>query len=117
SIDLKFEEAVFGVEKDLRLKLNDTCSHCKGTTAEPGYELKTCDTCGGSGQVIRSMRTVFGDIQQQAPCKTCKSTGKVPEKVCTVCRGSATERKTQEVKLKIPAGIDDGATIRLREHG
>lgn len=117
SIDLGFEEAIFGLEKELRLNLNDTCSHCKGTTAEPGYELKTCDTCGGSGQIVRAMRTVFGDIQQQVPCKTCNATGKVPEKVCSVCRGSGTERKTQSVKLKIPAGIDDGTTIRLREHG
>lgn len=117
SIELDFEEAVFGVEKELKLKLNDTCSHCKGTTAEPGYELKTCKTCEGAGQVIRAMRTVFGDIQQQVPCKTCKATGKVPEKTCTVCQGSGTERKIQTIKLKVPAGIDDGTTIRLREHG
>lgn len=117
SIDLSFEEAVFGLEKELSLKLNDTCSHCKGTTTEPGYELKTCDTCGGSGQMVRAMRTVFGDIQQQVPCKSCNATGKIPEKVCSVCRGSGTERKTQSIMLKIPAGIDDGTTIRLREHG
>ena len=117
AIELSFEEAVFGLEKELNLKLNDTCSHCKGTTAEPGYELKTCGTCGGSGQVVRAMRTVFGNIQQQIPCPNCKATGKVPEKVCTVCRGSGTEKKNQTINLKIPAGIDDGTTIRLREHG
>lgn len=117
SIDLTFEEAVFGVEKKLKLHLHDTCSHCKGTTAEPGYELKTCDTCKGSGQVIQEMRTVFGNIQQAAVCRTCKGTGKVPEKACTVCRGSGVEKKNQEIKLKVPAGIDDGATVRLREHG
>jgi len=116
-IDLEFEEAVFGLEKALSLKLQDTCSHCKGTTAEPGYELKTCNTCKGAGQVIRAMRTVFGDIQQQVPCKQCNARGKVPEKTCTVCRGSGTERKTQSINLKIPAGIDDGTTIRLRERG
>lgn len=117
SIELTFEEAVFGVEKDLRLNLHDTCSHCKGTTAEPGYELKTCDTCKGSGQVIQEMRTVFGNIQQATVCRTCKGSGKVPEKVCSVCRGSGVEKKTQEISLKVPAGIDDGATVRLREHG
>lgn len=117
AIELEFEEAVFGLEKDLKLKLNDICSHCKGTTAEPGYDLKVCDTCGGSGQMIRAMRTVFGDIQQQTPCKTCNATGKIPEKTCSVCNGKGTEYKTQAVKLKIPAGIDDGTTIRLREHG
>jgi molecular chaperone DnaJ len=63
------------------------------------------------------MRTVFGNIQQAAPCPKCKATGKIPEKVCTVCHGKGTQRKKQEVGLKVPAGIDDGATIRLREHG
>lgn len=117
SIELTFEEAVFGVEKELSLKLNDTCSHCKGTTAEPGYELKTCDTCKGAGHINRAMRTVFGDIQQTVVCDTCKGAGKVPEKTCSVCRGRGVERKEQRTKLKIPAGIDDGTTIRLREHG
>jgi len=116
-IEITFEEAVFGAEQDLRLSLNDTCSHCKGTTAEPGYELKTCDTCKGSGQVVTATRTIFGNIQQASICPTCKGTGKVPEKVCTVCHGKGTEHRTVVVKLKVPAGIDDGATIRLREHG
>lgn len=116
-IELTFEEAVFGVQHDLKMNIQDTCSHCKGTTAEPGHELKTCQTCKGSGQVVQAMRTIFGNIQQAAPCPTCKATGKVPEKVCTVCKGSGTERNTTNVSLKIPAGIDDGATIRLREHG
>jgi len=117
AIELDFEQAVFGVTQDLKLNLRDTCSHCKGTTAEPGYDLKTCDTCKGSGQVVESMRTVFGNIQQAKTCKTCKGTGKVPEKVCTVCKGSGTEKRVVNIPLKIPPGIDDGATIRLREHG
>ncbi len=117
AIELTFEEAVFGTETALNLKLDDTCNHCKGTTVEPGHELKTCDICKGSGQIIKSMQTIFGNIQQQAICDKCKGSGKIPEKVCSVCRGKGTERKNQQVKLKIPAGIDDGATIRLREHG
>jgi molecular chaperone DnaJ len=116
-IELSFEEAVFGTEVDLRLNLDDTCSHCKGTTAEPGYELKTCGTCKGSGQVVTATRTIFGNIQQAAVCPTCHGRGKVPEKVCTVCHGKGTEKRTVKVQLKVPAGIDDGATIRLREHG
>jgi molecular chaperone DnaJ len=116
-IEISFEDAVFGTEVELRLNLEDVCSHCKGTTAEPGYSLKTCDTCGGSGQVVTATRTIFGNIQQAAVCPTCKGTGKSPEKVCSVCHGKGTERRTQKVQLKIPAGIDDGATIRLREHG
>lgn len=63
------------------------------------------------------MNTIFGAIQQQATCETCKGRGKVPEKACTVCHGKGTERKRQDVKLKVPAGVDDGATIRLRERG
>ena len=62
-------------------------------------------------------KTIFGNIQQAMTCPTCKGVGKVPEKLCTVCKGKGTKSKNQEVKLKIPAGIDDGATIRLREHG
>ena len=117
AIEISFEQAIFGVEEEIKLNLEDICSHCKGTTAEPGYELKTCETCRGSGQVIQEVRTIFGNIQQSAPCKTCKATGKVPEQVCSVCHGSGTERKTQKIKLKIPAGIDDGAVIRLSQHG
>lgn len=117
AVEISFEQAVFGTEVDLNLDLDDTCEHCKGTTVEPGHELKTCPDCNGSGQTVRVMRTVFGNIQQAALCNTCKGTGKVPEKVCTVCHGTGTQRKKQQVTLKIPAGVDDGAVIRLREHG
>jgi molecular chaperone DnaJ len=116
-VEISFNQAVFGAEVKLNLAIDDTCPHCKGTTAEPGYELKTCDTCHGSGQVVNVTRTIFGNIQQASVCPTCKGTGKVPEKVCSVCHGKGTQRKDQTITLKIPAGIDDGATIRLREHG
>ncbi len=116
-VEISFEQAVFGTEIDLQLSLEDTCEHCKGSTAEPGHDLKSCETCGGSGQVMNVTRTVFGNIQQASLCPTCKGSGKVPEKVCTVCHGKGTQLKKQKVALKIPAGIDDGATIRLREHG
>jgi molecular chaperone DnaJ len=117
AVDITFEQAVFGTEVDLNLHLEDTCEHCKGTTVEPGYELKTCDQCQGSGQVMHVTRTVFGNIQQASLCPKCRGTGKVPEKVCSVCHGKGTQSKRQTIQLKIPAGIDDGATIRLREHG
>jgi molecular chaperone DnaJ len=117
SIEIGFEQAVFGTEVDLNLTMQDTCEHCKGTTVEPGYDLKTCDNCGGSGQVTNVMRTVFGNIQQSAPCPKCEGRGQIPEKICTVCKGRGTQRRNQVVRLKIPAGVDDGATIRLREHG
>lgn len=117
NVEINFEQAVFGTEINLRLTMQDACSHCKGTTVEPGYNLKTCDTCNGKGQVTNVMRTVFGNIQQAAPCPKCRGTGQIPEKICTVCGGKGTERRNQNISLKVPAGIDDGSTIRLREHG
>lgn len=116
-VEISFEQAVFGSEVTLQLNIDDTCEHCKGTITEPGYELKTCDQCKGTGQVVSATRTIFGNIQQATTCPKCHGRGKIPEKECTVCHGKGTERKNQEVTLKIPAGVDDGAMIRLREHG
>lgn len=116
-IEITFEQAVFGTELDLNLNLDDSCEHCQGSTVEPGHELKTCNTCKGSGQTVRVMQTMFGNIQQATVCTTCQGRGKVPEKVCSVCSGKGTQRKKQQITLKIPAGVDDGAVIRLREHG
>ncbi|PLS80576.1 molecular chaperone DnaJ [Candidatus Saccharibacteria bacterium] len=116
-IDLTFEQSIFGAEKSLKLTLEDICDHCKGNTVEPGHDLKTCPTCKGSGQQVRIMNTMFGQIQQASICSECRGRGRVPEKVCTVCKGSGTKRKDQTITLKVPAGIDDGATIRLRERG
>lgn len=117
SITLDFKEAIFGVEKNLTLDMLDECSHCHGERAEPGYGMKTCDTCKGSGQIPRVMNTMFGQIQQSVICQTCEGRGRIPEKACSVCKGAGTERRKQTIKLKVPAGISDGATIRLRERG
>lgn len=116
-ITLSFEQAVFGVEEQLDLTMEDECSHCRGSTVEPGHSMKTCPTCKGAGQQSRVMQTIFGQIQQAVVCETCQGSGKVPEKVCSVCRGKGTERRKQSITLKVPAGVDDGATIRLRERG
>lgn len=117
SLTLSFEDAVFGTDEKIELTMEDECSHCKGTTVEPGHSMKTCPTCQGAGQQTRVMNTIFGQMQQAVTCETCKGRGKIPEKVCSVCRGKGTERKRQEMTIKIPAGIDDGATIRLKERG
>lgn len=117
SLTLTFEQAVFGVEQEISLDMDDECSHCKGTTVEPGHSMKTCPTCKGAGQQTRVMNTIFGQIQQAVTCETCRGAGKVPEVVCSVCKGKGTERRKQKITLKVPAGIDDGATIRLKERG
>lgn len=117
SVTLGFEEAVFGAEKVLSMDMEGPCSHCHGSTVEPGYSMKTCPSCKGAGQQARVMNTVFGQIQQAVTCPTCSGAGKIPEKACSVCRGKGTARKEQTIRVKIPAGIDDGATIRLKERG
>ena len=117
SLQLTFEEAVFGVEEKIEIDMDDECEHCHGTTVEPGHEMKTCPTCQGAGQIPRVMNTIFGQIQQNAICDTCQGRGKVPEKICTVCKGAGTQRRKRAINLKVPAGIDDGATIRLSGHG
>jgi molecular chaperone DnaJ len=117
AIELSFEEAVFGVDKSIKLNLNTECEHCSGKGAEPGHDLKTCPTCKGAGQITTVTRTILGNIQQASICSDCQGAGKVPEKACTVCGGKGVKRQENKVDLKIPAGIDDGATIRLREYG
>jgi molecular chaperone DnaJ len=117
TLTLSFEQAVFGVEEKINLDMDDECSHCHGTTVEPGYSMKTCPTCKGAGQQARVVNTIFGQIQQAVTCETCHGAGKIPEKVCSVCKGKGTERRSQAVTLKVPAGIDDGATIRLQGRG
>jgi molecular chaperone DnaJ len=116
-LELDFEEAIFGVETEVKLDINDTCDHCKGTTVEPGYELETCPTCKGSGQEVRVAKTVLGNIQQAVTCSNCHGRGKIPEQECSVCFGKGVQRKTKNVKIKVPAGIDDGSTIRLSGYG
>lgn len=116
-MNISFEEAVFGAEKKIALTIDDTCDHCKGEGVEPGHELKTCPTCNGAGQETRVMNSMFGQIQQQTVCSRCKGRGKVPEKDCTVCKGAGRKSTRKEVKIKTPAGVNDGATLRLKNYG
>jgi molecular chaperone DnaJ len=116
-ITIDFLEAVFGVEKDVNLTTDDSCEHCHGNGAEPGSSLKTCPTCNGRGQVTRVQQTILGAIQQTSVCNTCQGRGKIPEQACTVCHGSGIQRRTRKLSVKIPAGVDDGNTIRLTGQG
>lgn len=117
SMTLTFEEAIFGTEKEVAITLDDTCERCRGTGAERGHDLKKCSTCDGSGQQVRVMNTIFGPIQQAVTCSTCRGRGKIPEKDCSACGGRGILRKRKDLSVKVPAGVDDGATIRLREQG
>jgi len=116
-VEITFEQAVFGTEVAVRYGAQVECHHCKGTTVEPGYQMKNCDECGGRGQIEHNVRTVFGVIRQAVVCPTCRGAGKIPEKKCTVCGGSGTEFKYRDLNIKVPAGIDDATTIRLRGQG
>ncbi len=117
SLTIDFIEAVFGAEKSVSLTLDDVCEHCHGDGAEPGTKLKTCATCKGRGQVTRVHQTILGAMQQSSVCPTCSGRGQIPEKACSVCHGSGVMRRQRTIKVKIPAGVDDLATMRLTGSG
>lgn len=114
---ISFEEAIFGVSKEIEVSTFVACSHCKGIGAEPGTKLKTCDDCSGTGQQVRLQRTPFGQIQTASVCQNCEGAGQIPEKKCKECEGEGRLLKTQRIKTKIPAGIHDQAVIRLAGKG
>ncbi len=117
NISLDFEEAVFGVEKNISLKKNIKCDVCSGTGAEPGSKVNTCNTCGGSGYVSQIQQTFLGNIRSQTICPSCRGEGKTYEKKCHKCKGNSFYPGTEEIKVKIPAGIDDGQSIKLSGKG
>jgi molecular chaperone DnaJ len=117
SVNLTFEEAIFGAEKEVSLNLDIVCDHCKGSGAEPGFGTKECPTCRGSGQEVKVINSLFGPIQQAQTCHTCRGRGQVPEKNCTVCAGRGVRREKQDITVKIPAGVDEGSAIRLSGRG
>ena len=116
-VELDFKEAAFGVEREISLRKQSACDVCSGSGAEPGSKLETCATCGGRGQVMQNQRTFLGNIQTQATCPTCQGHGKSPSKKCKHCGGQGVVQKTAAVKVKVPAGIDNGQSIRLTGHG
>jgi molecular chaperone DnaJ len=116
-LTLSFEEAAFGAEKQLELTKADSCETCKGNGAEPGSKIVTCEECHGTGQVRSVRQTILGQIQTQRSCTTCQGQGKTPEKKCKKCHGQMRTRQKSRVTVKIPAGIENGATIRLQGKG
>ena len=117
SVRITFEEAVFGCEKELELTLKDTCEKCHGTGAKPGTSPETCPKCHGSGQVVYTQQSMFGTIQNVQTCPDCQGTGKIIKEKCPDCRGTGFIANRKKIQVSIPAGIDNGQSIRIREKG
>ena len=114
---LKFEEAVFGVNKTLDINRVEQCNSCSGNGAEPGSKVNTCGTCNGNGQVRRTQRSLFGQFSQVSGCPSCSGKGTVIESSCRTCRGNGVERRNRTTEVSIPAGIQSGMQIRITGQG
>ena len=117
SIRITFEEAVFGCEKELDLILKDPCEDCNGTGAKPGTSPETCPKCGGRGQVVYTSQSFFGTVQNVQTCPTCGGSGKVIKEKCSKCAGTGYTSSRKKIKVSIPAGIDNGQSVRIRDKG
>jgi len=116
-MDLTFEEAAFGSQKELIITKPVNCPHCHGSGAEPGSKSVTCPSCNGTGEIRTVRQTLFGQMATSKVCPECMGEGRVHEKKCTVCEGSTRVRREEKVKVKIPAGVDNDSTIRVTGKG
>ena len=117
SVRITFEEAVHGCEKELELVLKDPCEDCHGTGAKPGTSPETCPKSGGKGQIVYTSQSFFGTVQNVQTCPTCGGSGKVVKEKCPKCAGTGYTASKKKIKVTIPAGIDNGQSIRIREKG
>ena len=117
SVRITFEEAVFGCEKEIELVLKDECTNCHGTGAKPGTSPETCSKCGGKGKVVFSQQSLFGMVQNVRECPDCRGTGKIIREKCPDCRGTGYVSSRKRIKVNIPAGIDNGQSVRIRDKG
>lgn len=117
TLNLSFKESVFGLEKEVSFSKQTTCAHCHGDGAEPGSKVENCPTCQGKGYVIGISRTVLGNIQTKNSCPQCQGEGKIYSQKCSQCGGDGLVKKDIKVKVRVPAGISDGETIRLSGYG
>ncbi len=117
TLTLTFEEAVFGVEKEIEFEREETCSTCNGSGAEPGTTPTRCTTCNGQGEVRQVRQTILGQMVQTTACPACDGRGEVISSLCHTCRGGGLERKRIKKKVQVPAGVDSGTQIRLAGEG
>ena len=117
TVNIKFEEAAFGVKKDVFVAKIEQCPDCKGTGCAEGTTAEICPDCKGSGTVMSTKRTPFGMVQSSEQCPKCKGRGKIIHSPCKTCRGIGSVRLQHKVTVSVPAGIDDGQTISLRGQG
>ena len=117
TIEITFEESYLGVEKEITINKNETCGECSGTGAKKGTKPQTCQMCNGSGKIKQTVSTPFGQMSTQKTCSTCGGTGKVIHEHCDVCKGKGKVKKSVKLKVTIPAGIDEGNTVVLRNEG
>ena len=116
-VTISFEESVKGLKKNISLNLHDTCDACGGSGDTPGSSAKTCPTCRGTGIETVRQQTPFGVIQQQRPCSTCHGEGRISENPCSVCGGHGRVQKSKSIEVSIPAGVFDGALLRVSGRG
>jgi len=116
-LDLDFEEAVFGVEKEIEITRDEICTTCNGVGAEPGTSPVRCATCNGAGEIRQARQTFLGSMVQVTTCPTCGGQGETITTPCHTCRGRGLERKTRKKVVRIPAGVDSGTQIRLAGEG
>lgn len=117
SVRITFEEAVFGVSKEIELTLKDECATCHGTGARPGTSPETCTKCGGKGQVVFTQQSFFGTVRNVQSCPECNGTGKVIKEKCADCHGTGYIANRKKIQVSIPAGIDNGQSVRIRDKG
>ena len=117
SMEISFEEAAFGLEKDITINRHESCGTCGGSGVKAGSSPTTCSQCNGTGQVQYKQSTPFGQFVNVKTCDTCRGEGKIISNPCPACSGKGRVRKTVKIKLNIPAGIDDGQTMSLRGEG
>jgi molecular chaperone DnaJ len=117
NVDVSFEEAVFGGSRTIEVPRAGTCEHCDGTGARPGTQVTQCAQCGGAGQVRRTMQTIFGQMASVATCPRCHGEGRVVEDPCPHCRGQGRVEVRHTVEVTIPAGVDEGVSLRLAGEG